>query len=224
MITVITPTADRPQGIVHLAEYLERQTVQPTEWIIVDDGNEATPIPSPPWCRMIKLKRQYEGSRSLANNLITGLDAANPEHAIVICEDDDWYSPKHMEVSLRYLERYPATGCQYLQYYHITNRSYRKMSNTGAALCQTALNPDMVESLRQSALATLQNGDRNIDGTFWKSAPRQGLHNTQTVIGIKGIAGRKGIGIGHRPDRRWAHDPQGRVLRDWIGDDVERYL
>ena len=37
-ITVITPTADQPIGMRLLEKYMARQTVQPDEWIVADDG------------------------------------------------------------------------------------------------------------------------------------------------------------------------------------------
>lgn len=223
-MVVITPTADRPQGIAHLSEYIQRQTLQPELWIIVDDGLTPCTTPKLPYCQHVTLKRKYEGAKSLAHNILTGLELARGATQIAICEDDDWYAPNHLATALLHLNNSPATGCRFLQYYHVPSRTYRKMTNRGAALCQTALNSDAIPTLKDAAEYALRTGDKGIDGYFWNLMIQTGLHHQQTVIGLKGIGGREGIGIGHRPDKRWIPDPFGVVLRDWIGDDTERYL
>jgi hypothetical protein len=44
-----------------------------------------------------------------------------------------------------------------------------------------------------------------------------------TVVGIKGLPGRAGLGVGHRPGTGWTPDPDFVRLRSWIGDDVDSY-
>jgi hypothetical protein len=58
---------------------------------------------------------------------------------VVIMEDDDAYKPQHLETCLRHLERHKATGCVWLNYYNLKFRKWRRIRNSCAALCNTAL-------------------------------------------------------------------------------------
>jgi hypothetical protein len=44
------------------------------------------------------------------------------------------------------------------------------------------------------------------------------------AIGIKGLPGRKGIGMGHRAEVKMARDPDFSKLKELIGDDYMYYL
>lgn len=222
-ISVITPTCDRPAGIALAERYMARQTVQPDEWIVADSGQLAAPLtmgqrhirqPMPP------------GARNLASNIIALLDAVRGE-AVILWEDDDWYAPDHIEACIEGLCSQAAYGCATLRYYNVAHRMHIRMSNNGAALCQTALRRELVPDLRAAAVAAHAANDFGIDGRFWR--PRRHMaRGAQTVIGIKGLPGTPGLGIGHRPKlaggRPWQSDKDGNVLREWIGADAESYL
>src|SRR5687768_6841694 len=44
VITVITPTADRPAAWPLAERWMARQTVQPDQWIVADDGIAPAPL------------------------------------------------------------------------------------------------------------------------------------------------------------------------------------
>lgn len=52
---------------------------------------------------------------------------------------------------------------------------------------------------------------------LWRTfqGPRS-LLDSANVVGIKGLPGRPGIGVGHRPDFG-DPDPDGRILAEWLG-------
>jgi glycosyltransferase involved in cell wall biosynthesis len=221
-ISVITPTCDRPAGI-RLAEwYMARQTLRPHEWIVADSG--ASPavltmgqlhmhVPSPP------------GARNLAGNLLRALNVATGD-AVVIWEDDDWYSADHLAVCAAGLAKAPAYGCATLNYFNVEHRCWVRMANRGSALCQTAFRAELIPEMHRAAKEAYAANDFGIDRRFWSK--RQGLaRGAQTVIGIKGLPGTAGLGIGHRPrtgpGKRWVTDTSMAQLKEWIGPDVENY-
>lgn len=212
-ISVITPTCNRPAGIRHLVDYMARQTVQPTEWLICNGGDKLgfpneihDPMPS--------------GAGNLANNLSNGLSAATGD-VIIIMEDDDWYDARHIETCLKHLQNHEATGDQTLRYYNLERKSWRVMTNRGAALCQTAFKRSMLPVMQSAIGRAIKHGNYSIDAYFWQSV-KSPTHNDHTVVGIKGLQGQRGLGIGHRPDGNWTRDEN--KLRQWIGDDALRYI
>ncbi len=226
-ISVVTPTADQPLGI-RLAElYMQRQTIQPYEWIVADDGEQHAVLTLNQ--THIKLERIYSGGQSLANNLLTGLTDATGD-VIVIWEHDDWYAPNHLETCLKYLAKADVVGADLQRYYNLPYKKHITMLNKGSALCNTALSTDLLEMLKDAALSAFDSQSYGIDRLFWDSVPkvRQKIHQDYTVVGMKGLPGRPGLGMGHRPqvskDRRWCHDPGYVQLKAWVGDDSQQYL
>jgi glycosyltransferase involved in cell wall biosynthesis len=212
-ISVITPTCNRLMGINYLIDYMDRQTVQPTEWLICNGGDHIglsneihDPMPA--------------GHKNLANNIANGLDSATGD-VIVIMEDDDWYDPTHIEVCLKHLQNHEATGDQTLRYYNIPRKAWRVMKNRGAALCQTAFRRSLIPVMQSAVGRAIKHGNYSIDAYFWSSV-KSPTHSDHTVVGIKGLSGQAGLGIGHRPDGNWTRDEN--KLRQWIGADAERYL
>lgn len=214
LISVITPTCDRPEGIALLQQYMARQTVQPDQWIIAN-GGDAFNLDG---ATVINDKRQ-PGPENLAKNILNGLECATGD-VILIMEDDDWYAPDHIEMQLKHLASCDATGDNTLRYFNLRAQAYRIMKNVGSALCQTAFKASLKPKMVEAAFDALTNKSYNIDGAFWSSVPRT-VHNDHTVVGIKGLSGTVGLGIGHRPDARWKRDPT--KLREWIGQDAGNY-
>lgn len=219
-ISVITPTADQPRGMELLEVYVSRQTVQPREWIVVDDGTKHAELTLGQ--DHIKLPRVYEGGKSLANNLMTALAVAKGD-AVIIMEHDDWYAPNHIEICARELEGFEATGCRIARYFNVAHKCWKIFPNHGSALCNTAFTKDAAAKMAHSARWAFDNGSISVDGRFWDSVKLANCHEIQTVVGIKGMPGRKGLGIGHRPNGTWNRDESFDKLREWIGNDTNFY-
>lgn len=211
MLTVITPTCDRPMGIALLERWMERQTVQPNRWIVSDGGRnkaaltmgqEHIHLPSEP------------GARNFTGNLLRALDLVDGG-AVVVMEDDDWYAPEHIERCAEGLEEAMSYGCSTLKYFNLPMRSWQVIANPGASLAQTATRD--IEELRRAAHVAFLAGDYKVDKRFWRFAP----DGAQTVIGIKGLPGTKGLGLGHKPGN-WNYGPD--KLREWIGEDANAYI
>jgi hypothetical protein len=198
---------------------MEGQTLQPDQWIVADDGR--APAPLTMGQEHIRRPRTCEGGASLALNILAAVPRVRGD-IVLVMEDDDYYRPNHIETCVRHLARHRATGCIWLDYYNVKHRRWRRIRNGCAALCNTAFRRECLPMLEQAARDALRRDIYHVDRLFWQQAGAAGLHEEETVIGIKGLAGRPGIGIGHRPGPGWIRD-NGRKLRDWIGEDAAAY-
>jgi hypothetical protein len=93
-----------------------------------------------------------------------------------------------------------------------------------ASLCETGIRAELLPFLAD----VCRESPQFIDYRLWAGcgAANSELIAVDRVVGIKGLPGRPGIGVGHRPDERpgqWTADPELTVLREWIGEDVELY-
>lgn len=219
-VSVLTPTADRPVAFAFCETMMARQTVQPLEWIVADGGE--VPVRCTMGQRHIHDPRP-PGASNFANNLLNGIDAAEGD-LLVIVEDDDAYFAEHLEHMVAVAERgYRIIGTEDIQrYYNVAARCWRIFDNVGASLCQTAIRRELFPLFRSVIQQCYGNG---VDSNLWRSAGRNawGFSYVMTVVGIKGLPGRVGLGVGHRPDARWHPDPELVKLGEWIGKDVERY-
>lgn len=220
MITVITPTADRPAAWPLAERWMRAQTRQPDQWIVVDDGIEAAPLTMGQ--THIRRERKETGGASLARNILAAIPEVKGQF-VVIWEDDDALRPNHIEVCVERLRKYSAVGCTWLDYYNLEHSCWRTMRNKCAALCNTAMRRDQLPLLKQAAKRALRRDMYHVDRFFWQLANRAGLHEQRTVVGIKGLPGMPGIGIGHRPTANWHPDPTGAKLREWLGEDAAAY-
>lgn len=228
-LTIITCTGDRPEALTLCARYVARQTWQgPLQWIVVDDGAEPSPLPkaadnvsrthirrAPSW---------RHGGNTLALNLLAALPEVQYDRVLFV-EDDDAYAPDYCAVMANLLDVTGIAGDPISLYYHVPSQRYRIMENLGhASLSQTGIRAELLPLLRQIC----RESPDFIDARLWaRSRCPRVLRRIGKVVGIKGLPGRAGIGVGHRPDERpteWTDDPQGAVLREWIGrEDSQLY-
>ena len=215
MLKVITPTGGRPEALKLLNKYLERQTLQDFEWIVLDDCNPLSPIP--PRCdKFIESSWVWHGENTQHRSMYRLLQECKPEDKVVICEDDDWYSPEYLQKTSDLLDKFDVVGQSKTVYYNINNQTYRKFEKLDhACLCQTAFKGrkalDRMKGICKAA-------NKPIDVEFWRIKGH--LYNQMDVVGIKGMKGRDGIGIGHK--MKGAKDDWS-YLRELIGDDWRFY-
>lgn len=223
MIYIITPTGGRPDALLLLAGYINRQTYSgPMHWIIVDDVDPPSKVPTmrdgirmsviyPPW--------RWSGANTQAQSMACGLEHVPDDASLIVMEDDDWYSPQHIETRVDELQTSELVGERVARYYNVASMRYRIIpSIVHSSLAATACRGGALALLRHIC----ESGSRRIDIDLW-SHYQGHLSNTAHVVGIKGLPGRAGIGVGHRKDFG-THDPDGGVLAEWIGRDVDNYL
>lgn len=219
MLYLLTPTGGRPEGLALLAQYLNAQTwTGPARWVIVDDMDPATPVPAvrdgievevvrPCW-------RWAPGQNTQAACMAAGLTRIPPGAIVLVLEDDDAYLPGHVVTLLRALAVAELVGERVARYYNVVTGRHRVIPGTyHASLASVGLRGRALDRLRDLCAA----GSQRIDMDLWRTfqGPRS-LLDSANVVGIKGLPGRPGIGVGHRPDFG-DPDPDGRILAEWLG-------
>ena len=227
-VSLITPTRDRPDAFALCERWMGRQSYNgPLQWIVADDGEAAVV------CRRgqehLRLPTATDSRSSFRNNLLAAIERVRFDKILFI-EDDDWYAPTYIEMMFSALDRWEIVGETNARYYHVRFRKYLIHSNTfHASLCQTGIRATLLPTVK--AILTESRFPERLDGSLWK---RSGLTDgckgllqpTTLTVGMKGLPGRAGLGIDHHQQelvRRYSADPEGRQLRDWIGDDAEFY-
>jgi hypothetical protein len=153
---------------------------------------------------------------------------------VVIIEDDDWYSPDHLAGLVHRLESADVAGHGLQRYYHAPSRRALQLTNKGSCLAQTGFRRSLIPLMDSACDRCIEDGSRGVDARFWEAARHRPDDIVQdvytdgdaTCIGMKGLPGRPGLGIGHRPaegGHPWQADPDLAQLREWIGDDVDAY-
>jgi hypothetical protein len=223
--TLITCTGDRQEAFSLCERFIARQSHKYDRWIVVDDGLASTRCSQ----GQEVLRLPSVVGPSLNRNLRAALDLCSAiDEAVLIIEDDDWYAADYIETTLKLLPSAALVGHGGGVYYHVGLRRFRNNRvSAHARLCATALRFEIVPCLQRIARGT----DPYIDLRLWgkdgfKGAKRLTFDRPCKCIGIKGMPGRRGIGIGHRETwmrRRGHSDPSLTKLRELIGSDADLY-
>lgn len=226
MLTLLTATGARPEAWAICEQLMAAQDYAgPVRWVIVDDGEEAQPItfsregwelvvirPEPFW---------QPGQNTQARNLRAGLAVIESHEHVVVIEDDDhvasdWLSFVAMNLAIAELVGEPRA-----RYYNLALRRGRQLKNENhASLCSTAMRGSALSEFRKICARS----PKFIDIELWGSVKSKFLFEGKRVTGIKGMPGRGGIGMGHRDDFTGQADPNGDLLRSWVGDAARFYL
>jgi len=220
-LSLVTCTADHPVAFALCERWMKRQTFRGSvEWIVSDGGVE----PADCTAGQVHLRNppHADPKRNFLTNLAAGLRRATSDRILLI-EHDDWYGPDWLLTAYDLLESHELIGESRAKYYHVGNGRHRICANHAhASLCQTG----MFRSTLEWILPQLPGfGSTFVDLHLWKHAPadRCLLPESKHVVGIKGLPGKAGIGMGHRPKDHWPVDADGAVLREWVGDDADVY-
>jgi len=236
-ITAITLTGDRPLAFSLCRKWMVSQTRQPDQWIVVDDG--VWPMYPPMFCEYIRRERQpSDPKHTLVLNMIEAVKKVTGD-AVVVMEDDEYYSPRYIEEMARRLDHYEIVGIGRSKYYYVPTGGYIRHDNLGhASLAQTAFRSSFMYEFR-----SILNGDSFLDVRLWTivNGPRASLCDARNrsererrtkdgrgiifddgeenclYLGIKGMPGRAGIGSGHKPQAYGKHDKDRSILKKWIG-------
>ena len=139
-ITLITPTGDRPLTFALCQHWVKRQTLQPTQWIIVDDGK--TPATQTVAMDNIYYVRREPRPDDPPHTLLANLKVALPlvmGEKIMIIEDDDYYAPRYAETMAAKLEEHEIAGIYNGRYYYLPSCANCRAGNEKhASLASTA--------------------------------------------------------------------------------------
>lgn len=226
MLTLVTLTGDRPVAWALCQQFMANQDYQgPVRWVIVDDGAKAQEITFARDGWTLEVIRPHpfwsEGQNTQSRNLREALKVIGDSDRVVFIEDDDWYATYWLSLIDQQLDLADLVGEKCAFYYNIEHRRYRQLNNhTHSSLCSTAVKGKALANLR----AISQFKMDFIDIALWKSSASRRLFRGSSVIGIKGMPGRNGIGMGHRPPKEFQPDSSGEVLRSKVGSNADLYL
>ncbi len=229
-ITVITPTGDRPLAFALCRQWMKHQTLQPDQWIVVDDGKRPLK-PSAPMQYVRREPRPDDPEHTLILNLKTAMPLIKGDNVMII-EDDEYYASEYIEEMARRLNQHEVAGIGRSKYYHLPSGGNWQTKNTAhASLAETGFRDSFLPEFKE----LLNKNTIHLDFDIWKKAIEKGRgflfidsDKKPLYVGIKGLPGRCGIGIGHNPNhsiyRRHPHDLSRNILKQWIPKDHEVYM
>lgn len=225
-ITIITPTGDRQFCYNRCNYYIHNQTYNgDLQWIVVDDGKEKiTVIADYKYCcHHILLEYPGSKSKSINKNIRAALEHVK-YNRIAIIEDDDCYRPDYLERLMERLDNFDLAGEGSTKYYNIKTCQYKQNNNTiHASLFQTGLKT--IPAIEHLYVSTLREQSSFIDSRLWNKKLRKFVFCDDTTgLGIKGMVGRPGIGIGHRPTSSFKTDAAFKQLTQWMKKFPSEYL
>lgn len=239
--TVVTATGDRPDCFSLLKKWMKAQTCQPANWVIVDDGKSAMLESEyndlPEYATLLRRNPRSDDPKHTLNiNLMASLPYVTGDF-IIFFEDDEYYAPEYLATMSNYLKEYEVVGICRSRYYHLPTYKYYVHPNYDhASLAQTGFRTSFIDTFKY-----LLNGDAFIDMRIWTTVGNKNellwgkaqfktrgkeingkrgylfddaIGNRYIYVGMKGMAGRGGIGSGHKgmgtPDLNQV------MLRKWI--------
>lgn len=222
--TVITCTGDRPEAFALCEKYVSRQTLQPVQWIVLDDGKVPTTCTKGQEYYYVP---EFQGRGSLVKKLRHAIEVVGIRgDAVAFFEDDDWYAEDWLKQCSTHLQSCDIYGEGRALYYNVSGRWWFAHDNMAhASLCATSFRrgviPALLDEARRSEVPF-------IDVALWnKRVFSRRVDNpgqNRRTIGIKAMPGRLGYGSGHREsDPSAQQDPGMQMLRKLIGADADAY-
>jgi glycosyltransferase involved in cell wall biosynthesis len=234
VITAITPTGDRPIAFHLLRRWMSNQTVKPDQWIIIDDGKDPMKLENlQPYEQYI---RREPNQTDPKHTLVVNVDHAIPfikGDKVFFCEDDEYYAPTYIERMISHLEKHQVVGIGCSKYYHLPTGGYEQHGNMQhASLAQTAFDISVLSMVKHCIGFGMEI--QWLDDRIWKEVVRANGKISSYIfidqqeslyVGMKGLPGRTGIGIGHKPKTYKRHDDENRSkLKEWMPSDYSIYL
>jgi glycosyltransferase involved in cell wall biosynthesis len=215
---------------------MKRQTIQPYEWIVVDDFQ--TPTKCTMGQKVIRRTPYWRPKENtLQLNLLEGLKAITGDIVLII-EDDDWYHPNYIENMMKKFQKYfdEFENCAseslalnkpslivaeaFSKYYNIKNYSYMIHPNiTHGSLFQTGFTADLIPQIL--SYLNMYQRERFFDRILWRTI--KSCHKIMFMtkyswsVGIKNLPGRSGLGCGHNHKMRYVDESSFETLTNWIG-------
>lgn len=227
MITLITPTRERPECFRLLETYIARQTYSgPVQWIVVTDGSlEGYKLTQGQTLIIRDPVDDPADYPSICGNYAAALPYVEGDKILFI-EDDDYYRPDYLDLAAGLLDRADLCGFAPARYYNLLSRRWRLLGNKDhCSLAQTGMTRAVLDTFK--AATTVPNGVF-LDMWIWPHwrdtlggsaliVPSTGEH-----VGIKSAWGTPGYGTGHNV-KMGTLDYGLDVFKLWLGDDWVNY-
>ncbi len=230
-LSIITCTGDRQLAFDLCARYVFRQEgLERVQWVVVDDGDchvetLKSVVDAPDWLRVdvVRLQPGKDAAKSFRCNMMVALNKAEAER-IIFMEDDEWYARGYALSMFKRLAKLELAGEGNAVYYNVRARLYRRWGNSRhASMCQTGIKG----RARKQLMKLLRGkGTVMVDRILWgKKIKKRVFPSTGQCVSMKGMPGRSGIGVGHRPRKQqYNRDPDGTFLKRIVGADAKVYL
>lgn len=220
-ISLITCTGGRPEAFALLERWVAGQIFSGRfEWIVVDDCDPPTEVRMGQHVIRPASRWTPASGCTLGRNLAVGLAQASHDK-ILFLEDDEAYMPDYFESMALLLDHAMIAGEIPARYYHVGRRVFRVIDNwKHASLCQTGIR----RAAAQLVYGLCTRATPFIDLELWRACQDRILVQAENVVSIKGLPGRPGVGVGHRPHgTAWTSDPDLAQLYRWLGREASLY-
>ena len=188
--------------------------------------------------KMLQSKTPKTGWVSIYENLRAAADLVEGDKILFI-EDDEYYAPNYVEEMAKRLDEHELVGIKHSRYYHLPTGGYRMfLSQAHASLAQTAFRSSFLPTFKE--FMGMDHCAEFLDVRLWtqvRSIRAQTIGKLKTncrghlffdetplYVGMKGMPGRAGYGVGHKPHTYVTHDKDRNLLRQWIPQDHGIYL
>jgi len=222
-VALFTPTRGRPRSFALVEHCIKKQTYKGDYiWVVVNDGDEGYNYKCGQ--EVICRRRRPRELHSLCSNTLKFFEEMEDQvDAVVVLEDDDWYSPTYLESLVEALEKEPLVGFAPERYWNLKYQGYREFRNRGhCSFGASAFTKELFEVVRVLAHV----GKPILDLPLWRSwsGGKKILDNEvkgeewqMQHVGLKATPGTLGIASGHKTPG--VLDEDHGILRNWIGKD-----
>lgn len=217
LVTLITPTGDRPEAFKLCEKWVSQQTYKgDIQWIVVDDGLKETKTTKGQV--VIKRVNTNYSSHTLPQNMTSALPEVKGDFVIII-EDDDYYPPEYLDLMVSQLQVSDLVGERGARYYYLPTGTYRHYKeHTHSSLCRTGFRKSVLPLITEISSSSNQSIDLKL-WEQWKGSKQQWRSTTIGCIGMKGMPGRQS----HNKLRPETPDVDKATLKRWIKD-WENYI
>ena len=225
MLTVITPTGERPEAFALCQRMMERQTYKgDVRCIVVDDGEtpQEITLSLPNWQIAVMRPEPFWqiGQNTQRRNLDIALSIVDEDREVVtVWEDDDYYAPGWLQWVSDNIQKAELIGECGAVYYNVRKRTWKALNNSGhACLRNSAMRGAAIKQFRE----VLETPDRYYDLKLWRAHGDKATFPRSHTLGLKGLPGRQGIAEGH-DGLTGQPDPTLEKLREFIGECADDY-
>ena len=198
-VCVVTCTGGRPELFALCRKWVERQIRKADAWVVTTDTGEKPAIPD--WANFVSVPPLPDTWSHLpcagaAFALSTALTHLPSGHAVVVMEDDDWYSAEHIRRACIELDRHEIVQLSNLYRWHLPEARY--MHGVLGGPTQSLMVPG-ITSFRSSAIESVR------DALQYEPFGKLPIHfyDGGTCVSIKGVGyglpGRAGATRKHLP-------------------------
>lgn len=221
LLTLITPTGDRPEAFALCERWISRQRYQgEIQWIVVDDGH------TPTKCTMgqLYIQREPMDGHTLCANLREAIPHIRGDRLLII-EDDEYYGPDYLSVMTAQLQHADFVGERASKYYFVRERKWIQYPAWHhVALCRIGMQSAVYMDLKR---AVGDSDHPSVDQrlwNYWTGSRRVWMDERGDMrlgVGMKGLPGRE-CGVKIAPINA-NDDKDGTQLRLMLGGDWKSY-